>query len=385
MPPPSAACQRLPSLAGLRWFASLAVFVCHVAVYDAVVRGGMPSTQLFLVGTTSVSFFFVLSGFVLTYARRNTDTARLFWRRRLARVYPNHLVVWSIVMLLFWGLGVPRADMEPGSSVSAFGDMANALLVNTLVPVREFAAAGNSVAWSLTCDLLFYLLFPVLFPLVARIPGQWLVAAAFGTVAVVWLVPLLITLNMGSGPPGSRFAAVGMSELQFALLYMFPFSRLPEFVLGMILARMHTAGAVPGVHVVSALCLLGATLFVGPVLLPMLFMLTAATVVPVALLILAAAATDARGATSWLRTPTMVYLGDLSYGFYLIHLPVILGVLHYSGGTWEPAWTASVSLAMAFPAAVLLYALVERPCMRRFSARRTKAATGAPLAVGEEA
>ncbi|MFD7666653.1 acyltransferase family protein [Streptomyces sp. NPDC059788] len=385
MSQPSAAYPRLPSLAGLRWFASLAVFTCHVAVYDSVARGRVPSTLLFLVGTTSVSFFFIVSGFVLTYARRDSDTARLFWRRRLARVYPSHLVAWAIIMLLFWGLGIPRADMNPGSSVSAFGDLANALLVNTLVPLREFAAAGNSVAWSLTCDLLFYLLFPALFPLITRISGKWLVAAAAGLVALVWLSPLLISLNLGDGPPGSRFAAVGMSELQFALVYMFPLSRLPEFILGMVLARIHIGGSVPAVRVVFALGLLGVALLVGPMLLPVLFMLTAATAVPVALLILATAAADTRGGRSVLRAPALVYLGDLSYGFYLIHLPVILCVLHYSGGAWGPVRTATVSLAVAFAAALLLYTLVERPCMRRFSARRTKPAAVPALPVREEA
>jgi peptidoglycan/LPS O-acetylase OafA/YrhL len=45
-----------------------------------------------MASATGVSFFFVLSGFVLTWSARPDDIATGFWRRRIARIYPVHLV-----------------------------------------------------------------------------------------------------------------------------------------------------------------------------------------------------------------------------------------------------------------------------------------------------
>src|SRR5207253_5787187 len=52
-------------------------------------------------GGTGVSFFFVLSGFVLAWSARPTDTRRAFWRRRAAKIYPNHLVTALLAIALF--------------------------------------------------------------------------------------------------------------------------------------------------------------------------------------------------------------------------------------------------------------------------------------------
>src|SRR5689334_3276648 len=101
---------RLPSLTGLRFYAALLVFLSHVALPMATIRliadDKVEYTLLWLVrpgGGLGVTFFFVLSGFILTWSARPSDTARAFWRRRAAKIIPSYLVAWVLAMVLVAG------------------------------------------------------------------------------------------------------------------------------------------------------------------------------------------------------------------------------------------------------------------------------------------
>ena len=79
---------QLPELTSLRFFAALAVVLHHVAE----VNGQSPFMALCdAFGWLGVTFFFVLSGFVLMWAFDPQITAAQFLIRRLTRVYPLHL------------------------------------------------------------------------------------------------------------------------------------------------------------------------------------------------------------------------------------------------------------------------------------------------------
>ncbi|WP_344570541.1 acyltransferase [Streptomyces axinellae] len=368
-------------MTGLRFLAASGVFVFHITFLDALRNGDRPHPVWFLLGSAGVSLFFVLSGFVLTHSARETDTARGFWRRRAVKIYPNHLVVLALLMLLVRGAGMPRPLGGP-APVSGLSDWANATLAHSFAPLSKLAQGGNGVAWSLTCELLFYLLFPLFLPLVLKIRPDRLPLAAVVAVAGVWAIPT-ISLGLGGTPLHAGYLPGDITDVQLAFVYSFPPSRLPEFVLGMILARMHTGGHVhtagrvhpagPAVRigVLPSGGLLCAALLLGIALLPAPFLPAAVTVIPVGLLVRATAALDARGGRSLLRTRGMVFLGDLSYAFYLVHLIVIAALLHYWGRTWPVAGLVCASLAVALTASWMLYALVERPCMRRFATGRS--------------
>ena len=89
-----AAPARLPSLTGLRFAAAFLVFGFHAHIEGIVAAGATRDVMdwVFGPGAAGVSFFFVLSGFVLTWSVRPGETAWRFWRRRIAKIYPNHAV-----------------------------------------------------------------------------------------------------------------------------------------------------------------------------------------------------------------------------------------------------------------------------------------------------
>ena len=79
----SKAAPVLPRLTSLRWFAALAVFLVHA---DSLFQWA--PLRLFRFGASGVTFFFILSGFVLTWSMVPNLSARTFWWRRFARIYP---------------------------------------------------------------------------------------------------------------------------------------------------------------------------------------------------------------------------------------------------------------------------------------------------------
>jgi len=80
---------RLPALTSLRFFAALHVVFFHLLALKILWSTGWLK-QISSIGYVGVSFFFVLSGFILvyTYAGRES-TAIEFWRARFARIYPD--------------------------------------------------------------------------------------------------------------------------------------------------------------------------------------------------------------------------------------------------------------------------------------------------------
>lgn len=82
---------RLDSLTGMRWWAAFFVFAYHMGNL-APFKG----QSLMNFGYTGVSFFFVLSGFVLTWSARPRVGARQFWWRRVARIWPSHMVALAL-------------------------------------------------------------------------------------------------------------------------------------------------------------------------------------------------------------------------------------------------------------------------------------------------
>ena len=99
--------SRLDSLTGLRWWAAFGVFAYHMANLAP-----LRHQSLLNVGYTGVSFFFVLSGFVLTWSAKPSTGVRQFWWRRFARIWPAHFVALIPCLFVFYSLSTPPDDQS---------------------------------------------------------------------------------------------------------------------------------------------------------------------------------------------------------------------------------------------------------------------------------
>jgi peptidoglycan/LPS O-acetylase OafA/YrhL len=163
------------------------------------------------------------------------------------------------------------------------------------------------------------------------------------------------------------------ADLEYWFVYVFPVTRALEFVLGMVLARIVRAGLWVRLRLWQAgvLAVIG---YVASGYLPGTFGYVAGTVVPLALLIPAVAVADLTGTRSPWRGRTAVFLGEISFAFYLVH-QVVIRVVEARLGPHEVGLAGAIGLSVALLGASvglawLLHRLVERPAQRRLSRPR---------------
>jgi peptidoglycan/LPS O-acetylase OafA/YrhL len=345
--------RRLDSLTGLRFVAALSVVFLHVTasrVNDLPLLDlGAFAGRFAELGYLGVTFFFALSGFVLTWSASGARlSAGAFYRRRFARVYPLHLV--TAVVAGIGGL-VFGVTASPGAWAAVL------LLVQSWVPDAHWYFALNGVSWSLSCEAFFYAVTPVVLIVAARTSLR---AAWTGVAALAGVVLAASFLAASIGPAWDQ------------RVWVSPWYSIVSFLAGVALAKTLKNGEVAWPSLRAAGCVLAAV--VGVVVLASwreVWPRSVATMVvlPAIVLVLGAAArTDLIGRGSWLAHPWVVLLGEWSFALYLVH-PLVLHALQQG---WRPPVLSGAPavvellgfVATATAAAAVAYYLVERPAER---------------------
>jgi peptidoglycan/LPS O-acetylase OafA/YrhL len=330
--PPPVTRVRLDSLTGLRFAAALVVFFYHAGYY-------LPAGELdvFSAGMTGVSLFYILSGFVMAWVLRSDDRPGLFYRRRFARIYPAYFFAVTASI----GVSLIMRDFSI-TELSAY------TLLQAWHPDPTVHFAASPVFWSLSCEAFFYIVFPFIASRLSRLSSRSLWIAVALAIAVVMLIG--ITSSFFWEQEFVRWAT-----------YIFPVSRLPEFVLGIALGLLVRRGYRAPVSVGGSSCL-ALVAVVGASLTPGGLKIAAITVLPFAVLVLSLASRDATGGRSWFSWPVMVELGVWSYCFYLLHAMLQGWSVRGLALAGLPALPGlGVSLIVSVAGAWLLHTIVERP------------------------
>lgn len=366
---PEISLSRLPSLTGMRFIASFMVLICHIGIVlvPRVQKPWLNWTEpyVYALGPTGVVFFFVLSGFVLTWAARPGDTSRRFWRRRLVKVYPNHLVTLGAAVALM---------LLTNHAVTAANTVPTLFLVQSWIPDQEVVLnyTSNAPTWSLACELLFYLAFPLLLPLLRRIRVERLWLWLGGVALLICTLPFVALLL----PDQPMMTNTDVPWWPLWFTYYFPVSRMLEFMLGMLTAQIVLSGRWIGLPLLPAMLLAGVSFVITAGFVPEMYSQTSAIALFLALLIAAGATADVRSHPSFFRRRTMIFLGEISFALYMVHWLVILyGPMQmadadgwYGHSTVNRALLdAGLTVAITLLLAWLLYRLVERPAVRRWS------------------
>jgi len=297
--------MELRQLTFLRFLAASAVVVFHFGGDVESLAWGQPLWQR---ANTAVSFFFVLSGFILTcvYASRGVARVADFYVARLARVLP-----------LYWlALGAVVAYAALRMRVDPLGNALSASLLQAWWPGRS--QAPNAPGWSLSVELFFYLAFPFLLRGLLRMRSSaTLVAVAAGAWA----------LNLGLHVALVRLHDVHPSPGLEDFLSYHPLTHVATFVAGicggLLFLRHRDALARWSIPLMlgSTALLLAAVLVPNPIvryhhngLFTPLFL---------AFLWGLAAAPDLRVSRA-LRWSPLLLLGEASYGIYILQGPVAL-------------------------------------------------------------
>ena len=328
----------LPRLTSLRAFAALAVFGYHCGLYLNWTFG----RRAFGTGYAGVSFFFILSGFVLAWSTPEGRSPLNFYRRRFARVYPMHLLTALVGLVLF-------------GAASAWAVVSNVLLIQAWDPRDQVHYSLNGLSWSLSCEAFFYLVCPLAL-ILARTRGRAFAAITVSSVAVSGIVTTALVLHSDRIETG---------------IYTNPAARVGEFFIGICLAVALRRGRACTLPFSAAVIFTLLTVEVVRLAFAQYYPASDFVFIPAfSLLIWSAASHDSVARQGWFLTnPVLVYAGKVSFCFYLVHEMVLKEMQKHHVSAVAGA---AVSLMVATALAVLSYQVIEHPLELRL---RPKART----------
>lgn len=341
-------------LTSLRFFAAASIVVYHLGdafkLYDAPVLAN------------GVSFFFVLSGFILTYVYQDLSSGKAsFYVARFSRLWPLHFVTFALA-----AVALPVAS-------GLGGTVANLLLVQAWVPRPSYVFAYNGVSWSISAEVFFYICFPALLA-VRRF--SWFFAAL-----VLFELALLLAVKTW-WPVGSDLGQ-GFASITFILQN--PVVRILEFAAGVGAAKLflndaYSAGKRSGTWLeVTTILLVLLTLFAKPDLQTLLngigfragsvWVSQSGSFWAFAILIFVFAH-QAGSVSAFLSARPLVVLGEMSFAMYMVHQIIIKSLVYYRVH-WSlgiPA-TACIAVATSLAFSWALWRFIEMPARRRILAR----------------
>jgi peptidoglycan/LPS O-acetylase OafA/YrhL len=325
--------QDIKPLTGLRFVAAF-----WLLLYFFWGRLGLPDEAtpgLVERGYLGVDLFFVLSGFVLAHVYGpQVESGRFhygaFIWARLARIYPLHLVTLA-AMLLIWvaGTAVGASFYPPAFDLSQ--------IPHHILMIHAWGVIGsdgwNFPSWSISAEWFAYLAFPLLFGAVAFL-RRW------PLVALILSMALFVVLYLATARQGVELTSM---TWQGGIVRI-----VPSFLAGVALWQVGRTGTMS--HIVA---LAGAAVSVLWVVVTTEFRLPTLVTWPGLLGLVYFLAGTASGSRPLFATPLWVWLGEISFAVYMVHLPIDIAFYQVVERVLGGAPTGVLALALGLVAMVL--------------------------------
>ena len=237
--------KKIPVLDAFRFFASVLVVLVHYEVIfgESVVYGTF--------ATTAVSWFFIVSGFILSYTYPSLDSLqdyRRFYLHRIIRIYPVYflaVVVSSLfVSLNYLAIGdeffsevnrpfelIHDLPEQKEATVFTLATLRHLVFAQSVGSVETFKLVFNGPLWSIVLEIYFYLAFPLLLLMIKPLNTMTRIIVAF--IMGYLLQLLLIQVNL---PEAESYDVINLN----VPVYTNPFIRGIEFIFGMLLYKVFT-------------------------------------------------------------------------------------------------------------------------------------------------
>ncbi len=304
--------KRIDQLTFTRFIAIIVVLFFHGGggVYFQALDTFLPSALL-VSSTTSVTYLYVLSGFVMSlvyYRPEEKFFIGKYWTSRILRLYPLYFI--SFLLVCYYYIDY-IARIKPQKT------LVNIFVLQAWWP--PYAQSFNYAAWSMTVEFFFYALFPFFTMWAYRQSTKKLILVS----VVLWVVSQVVHKILWAGyyPDKGNF-----------LIY-FPLFHLSSFILGAVggiwfLREGRDQAIKPRT---------GLLVFWGSILLVSIYIIVSSEstrfpngmelmtglLAPLLVITILALALDKSRLSSIFNNPALVALGDTSYGLYILHVPFI--------------------------------------------------------------
>jgi peptidoglycan/LPS O-acetylase OafA/YrhL len=355
--------EHLPALSGLRAFSAMNIVFYHFC--NPAWFG--PLSPIVESGYTSVSFFLLLSGFVLAYnysdrAQKGQLKARNFWIARISRLYPIYLVA------LVVSLGMLMEEWHARSHAQfAWGLILTPLMLQGWSP--SLSTFWNTPAWTMCTEAFFYLIFPLVI--------LWKRPKHIGRLCAIllglWgLGMVLPSLYLTFHPDGVLHVGRYTDGFWIRALKFTPPPHIPSFLFGIVLADIDSL--IPrGAHkrfVLGALGIVGilAVLYFGNHLpFPMMHDGLMMPLFGMAVLGLAGHNLIAR----FFGFMPFVAVGQASYCLYILHFNLwnLIHDHHFVARLGLTRFDPWLSYGLLLTTAILAMKFIERPAQRWIKAK----------------
>lgn len=375
-----------PQLTSVRFFAAFIVVCYH---YKKELTPHLPTVLGNIVnhGYVGVSFFFLLSGFILgaNYYQRMLDrqvSKRDFWWARFSRIYPVYLL--SILIFLPRFLLPVASDPFPEQAIYAHAHPIQTVSVSLFLLQTFATPAGsflNSPTWSISTEVFFYLFLPFLIPAISKIRSNWLFQSIVGLFLLAGVGPYLYhghIFSEGLSRLGVDYNR-DLDNYLNQLVRMSFLTRLPEFLIGVLGYRLYRE--VLEKHHQKWIYIVGIPASI-PFLFVMLFESESRvldtvlysgqfTCIPFFLMILLGLIGEDAKPLAFLKTPIWVLLGEASFSLYLFHIPIknfgqfALGkILHVPK---ENLWASLALMSFSVLISIPIFIRLETPTRKKLT------------------
>ncbi|TGQ68524.1 acyltransferase [bacterium M00.F.Ca.ET.162.01.1.1] len=351
----------LLNLTALRAVAALSIFIHHLT--ELGIDASRSIRDMYL--GCAVSFFFVLSGFVLSYSFSGRflgwRDVRNFILQRFFRLWPVHMLCFFLALVALH----PPASLFTASLATT--------LQSSWIPTYGTAYAYNGVSWSISVELFFYLTLP--FILILR-PSQAMLVACGWTLAVLGLIALTAILPGPVFSPPSEKPWLDLYVTDVSLVHLFPPVRMVEFLSGIAVYRLFRSRRIPDdwvtfCQIAAIVCLVlwacihaEITQFLaGHASLMASIAYREFGLYPLFAAIVYAFAHQSGSLTRILSCRALVFCGEISFAFYMIH-QVVIHVLAYNleiRQHYGPTVAAIAAAILSLGFSIVLHRAVETP------------------------
>lgn len=339
--------KQVNALTATRGIAALLIVIFH---YGKDLPPFNEYINFFLQANVAVSYFFVLSGFVMFYSYRNrTVQFKSFIIKRIARIVP---VYYLGLLLAILSIFIDHYYYG-GAAISSFlkGIILNAGFIQSYFP--KYALSINVPAWSLSVEMLFYLTFPLFLRLAQKNKKGF----------IFFAITFFIISQVAHHIMVKQLLPANIIPDAHSFVYYNPIFHLNQFLIGMLGVYVYDKFSKEHVSISSFMVFLSIIMLLY---FPRSVSIHNGLLAPLFLLLIVAISVKE---PKVLRTRVMIFLGEISYGMYILQVPIYyyLNKWNEGNGYIDKVSFFYLYLLVLFLVATVSYHYIEKPMRKKIS------------------